>query len=408
MEIFQNVKLGEIISVKGGKRLPAGCNLSKEVTKHPYIRARDIGNGQITFDDPVYLDETTFLRIKNYIVNKGDVCITIVGANVGDVGFVPDFLDGGNLTENAVRLFPKKNNFNKKFLGYCLLTDDIKLQMKQLAGGAAAQPKLGLYKIKELEIPSPSIEIQHRVVSTLSAYTDLIENNEKRIKILESMAQKLYSEWFVKFKFPGHEKMKMVDSGHPDFGMIPDRWSMRTVGETAQFLNGYPFKPSQLGEIGLPIVKIPELRSGILEKTPRNTGDDIPERYLLKNGDILFSWSATLLVNIWNSGTALLNQHLFKVTPREKYLYSFVYIMLQNQIEKYRGYAVGATMQHLRRDVVEGAFIVVPDESILVSFEDVTSKILLEKSLLERSNHNLRKSRDHLIPQLVSGKIEIK
>lgn len=232
MVIFQKTKLGDLVNVKGGKRLPLGHELTNKKTNHPYIRARDIGAGKITFDDPVYVDENTFPLIKSYIVNKDDVCITIVGANVGDIGFVPLSLDGANLTENAVKLFPKDNRLERKFLKYCLLTNEIKLQMKQLAGGGAAQPKLGLYKINKLEIPHPTIENQARIASILSAYDDLIENNEKRIKILEEMANRLYTEWFVKFKFPGHEKMRMVDSG-TEFGKIPEGWEVTRLGEIA-------------------------------------------------------------------------------------------------------------------------------------------------------------------------------
>ncbi len=218
----------------------------------------------------------------------------------------------------------------------------------------------------------------------------------------------MYSEWFVNFKFPGAEKVKIVDSGNPDFGMVPEGWEVKKVGDIAEFLNGYPFKPSQLGEVGLPIVKIPELRSGILDKTPKNSGEKIPRKYLLKNEDILFSWSATLLVNIWNSGEALLNQHLFRVTPKEEYLYSYVYIMLQNQIERYKGHAVGATMQHLRKDVVESAIVILPDAVILKRFEIITGSFLKHISYLLQQNQDLKKSRDLLIPQLVGGRLILK
>lgn len=101
---YPQIKLGKIADIKGGKRLPKGEELTENETEYPYIRAQDIRDGRITFDEPRYITSEIRKRIKNYTVKSKDVCITIVGANVGDVGIVPPFLDGANLTENAVKL----------------------------------------------------------------------------------------------------------------------------------------------------------------------------------------------------------------------------------------------------------------------------------------------------------------
>ncbi len=102
---FEKVQLLRVASIRGGKRLPAGEDFSKEATPHPYIRARDIGEGKIEIHDPVFLNEGTAKKLARYTVRVGDVClITIVGANVGEMGVVPPYLDGANLTENAVKI----------------------------------------------------------------------------------------------------------------------------------------------------------------------------------------------------------------------------------------------------------------------------------------------------------------
>lgn len=119
-EIFS---IDDIAKVKGGKRLPKGHDLQSEETNHPYIRARDIGEGKISFDDPTYLTEETHRHIKNYIVEEGDVVITIVGANVGDVALIPQQFSGANLTENAAKLVLDREKCDPTFLKYQLATD---------------------------------------------------------------------------------------------------------------------------------------------------------------------------------------------------------------------------------------------------------------------------------------------
>ena len=104
MMVYERVRLGEVASIRGGKRLPLGKDFTTTETAHPYIRARDIGGGKVEVNDPVFLDEGTAQKLTRYTVNKGDVCLTIVGANVGEMGVVPPHLDGANLTENAVKI----------------------------------------------------------------------------------------------------------------------------------------------------------------------------------------------------------------------------------------------------------------------------------------------------------------
>jgi type I restriction enzyme S subunit len=148
------VKLGDICDVKGGKRLPNGADFSD--FGYPYIRARDIRGGKVTFQEPVYIDQSIRDKIKNYTVNKNEICITIVGVNVGDVGIVPAFLDGANLTENAAKLINFKG-CDENYLNHYLQSSGIKEQM-QLFSSGSAQDKLGLYKIKLLDVIPSAIE----------------------------------------------------------------------------------------------------------------------------------------------------------------------------------------------------------------------------------------------------------
>lgn len=130
----------------------------------------------------------------------------------------------------------------------------------------AAQKGIRGSELQELTVDCPPLESQRRIATILSAYDELIENNTRRITILEEIARRIYEEWFVRFRFPGHQQVKMVES---DLGLIPEAWRLRAFDEVASFVNGYAFKPDDWGTSGLPIIKIKELKAGIQADTPR-------------------------------------------------------------------------------------------------------------------------------------------
>lgn len=165
------VKLGEICEIKGGKRLPKGSDFSE--TGYPYIRARDIKNGRVTFDSPVFINDELRSRLQRYKVKANDICVTIVGINVGDTGIVPASLDDANLTENAAKL-TNLNGILPHYLNYYLLVDGIKEQLKSYSTGSA-QDKLALYKLGKLDVILPSISNQQKIAGILSAYDELIK-----------------------------------------------------------------------------------------------------------------------------------------------------------------------------------------------------------------------------------------
>ena len=155
---WSNALIEDVCLIKGGKRLPAGHDLTDKITDHPYIRARDIREGKINFTNPKYITEETHQKISSYVVKEGDVIITIVGANIGDIAYIPQEFDGANLTENAVKLTAKQKVLHPLFLKFALLPAHAKEYMQIVASGAA-QGKLGLYKIKKLSIPFPPLPI---------------------------------------------------------------------------------------------------------------------------------------------------------------------------------------------------------------------------------------------------------
>ncbi len=284
-----------------------------------------------------------------------------------------------------------------RFLCYAI-NQQLKL-LKTMSSGSTTK-FLTIRMLHDLNIPFPQINIQQRIVNALGTIDDLIETNQCQIKLLEEAAQRLYKEWFVDLRYPGHENVPVVDG-------VPEDWKKQSMEEIAEYLNGFAFKPSDWGTIGMPIIKIKELNEGVTVDTPRNSGLEIPAKYLIKSGDIVFSWSATLTAKIWDSENGLLNQHLFKVTPRKGIGREFVLQSILKTLDEFANLTTGATMKHIQRGKLSQVFVAVPIETVMNAFEEHASAIRDEILYLSKSNQLLSEARDRLLPKLMSGEIAV-
>lgn len=172
-------RLGKLVEIKSGKRLPQGYDFSDNPTSHPYIRARDIKHGNIDSNDFAYISDEVHKKLKRYIVDENDILLTIV-ANIGDVGYVNKSLQGFNLTENAVRLTHYSERIEPRYLCYYLSQPATKIYMEGLAVGAA-QAKLGIYKIETIKVLLPNINIQKDFSRRIALIHTKIDNLNKQI-----------------------------------------------------------------------------------------------------------------------------------------------------------------------------------------------------------------------------------
>lgn len=272
-------------------------------------------------------------------------------------------------------------------------------RIRAIVGGAAVKGIRGS-DLKLIKVHVPPLDEQIAIRQVVALYDDLIATNQRRIALLEDAARRLYREWFVHLRFPGHESVPVKDG-------VPEGWCKRSMTSVADFVNGFAFKPEHLGEAGLPVVKIPELRSGITSKTPYNPGHIVPQRNHITTGDVLFSWSATLLVNEWGEGPALLNQHLFKVIPHNELHKRLVRFAVEAAIPELTGHAVGATMQHIRRSALDNHLMLVPDDATAAAFAAQADPMMDAVLNLTAQNRELVKARDLLLPKLMSGQLDV-
>lgn len=397
----ERVKLAKVVDVKGGKRLPAGASLSSEPTAHPYIRGQDIRGGRIRASEQLYITEAVFEKIRRYTVKAGDVCVTIVG-NIGDVGFTPLELDGANLTENAVKLIPTTSKLDSRFLAYALLSPEAQQQMKLSAAGAA-QPKLGIYKVNDIEIPLPSIDRQRRIASILSAYDDLIENNTRRIAILKEMARRIYEEWFVRFRFPGHEDVRMVGS---ELGLVPEGWPVQSLYDVADLTYGFPFKSNLFKENGegLGVIRIRDIRD---DYTATRTTEDADLKYRVADGDILVGMDGAFHMGRWAGGVAWLNQRVVRFRPKAGIPRSWLFWVTMEPIKTLESTIVGTTVAHLSARDLKEMRVLVPSKAALEAAAFVLEPMSDLELTLKKKNAVLRVTRDLLLTKLISGELEV-
>jgi len=346
---------------------------------------------------------------EDYILNENDLIVAMTEQAEGLLGssaLVPN----ENLYLHNQRLglvdIIDLSLLDKKYLYYLFNTHIIRDQIKATASGTKVR-HTSPSRIYEAEVEIPSLETQQKIASILSAFDDLIENNTRRIAILEEMARLIYREWFVHYRYPGHEKDELVDSG-TELGEVPEGWGVKSFSDIADFQNGKAFKPKHWQDEGLPIVKIRELKNGFTDNTAYYHGDDIDEKYYIDDGDLLFAWSASLGIFLWYKGQALLNQHIFNVSQKVSYLTKdYLYYALDVSLKEFLTKTAGTTMQHIRKSALDEVHIALPPEAVYKHFDNSISPINSQILTLHKNVQRLKETRDLLLPMLISGKVNV-
>jgi type I restriction enzyme S subunit len=295
-----------------------------------------------------------------------------------------------------------------KYVYYFFSQEGIREQIRSQAGGSS-QPIFNFTTLKNFEIELPSISDQKKVVAILSAYDDLIENNLKRIKILEEMAQMIYREWFVNFRFPEHEKVKMVKS---ELGMIPEGWEVVKSSDCIEINPSTRVdkkKPKPYVDMG----GLSESSMIIESKEFRTCNNGAKYR----NGDTLFARITPCLENgktgfaqFLEEGEVGLGSTEFIVFRSKSLSPEFVYLLART--DEFRNNAIksmtGASgRQRVQIECFDKYFLPQPDKIVLHKFAEVVRPIFQGIYRLDLKNKNLRKTRDLLLPKLISGEIDV-
>ena len=268
-----------------------------------------------------------------------------------------------------------------------------------------------------VDVALPTLNEQKRIGSMLANLDRKIEINRAINHNLEAIAKQLYDYWFVQFDFPNTEGKPYKSSGGKMVWNeklkreIPEEWHCGNLFEIATFTNGLAcqkFRPKD-GEVPLPVIKIREMHDGISSDT-EEVSPNIPESVKVYNGDVLFSWSASLEVMLWACGLGGLNQHIFKVTSANDFPKSFYYFQLLNYVDVFKKMAEArkTTMGHITQDHLQQSTIAIPDNKDIVDkFEKRISPIFAQMVKLQEEIQQLSKQRDAFLPLLMNGQVSV-
>ena len=307
----------------------------------------------------------------------------------------------------------KKDKVDNDFLFYAL-RNYVQHIKKRSQGSVFDTINLKSFDLMEIEIPK-TISTQQKIAKVLSDLDAKIEINNRINIELEAMAKTLYDYWFVQFDFPDtNGKPYKSTGGKMDWNAelkreIPEGWEVKMLLDIATFVNGLAcqkFRPKE-NEDSYRVIKIREMGTGFTENS-EFVSTNIPEKVVIHNGDILFSWSATLDVKIWTGGTGALNQHIFKITSND-FPKSYFYFELLNYLQHFKMQAElrKTTMGHITQDHLRQSRITIPTLELIEKLDEILKPILDKKVKLEEENQELASLRDWLLPMLMNGQVSV-
>lgn len=336
---------------------------------------------------------------------KGDILYSEIRPKNRRFAFV-DFDSEDYVASTKLMVLRKKNDrISSHFLFQLLRGADTISKLQMIAESRSGTfPQITYTELANLNILLPPLSEQKAIAATLSCLDDKIELNNRISKTLEEMAQAIFKSWFVDF-----EPFQDGEFEDSELGRIPKGWRVDSLDSIANYLNGLAMQKHRpkTNEF-LPVIKIKELRQGFTDDSSDKASVNIPKDYIINDGDVIFSWSGTLMVKIWTGGIGALNQHLFKVTS-ESYEKWFYYLWTLKHLENFKAIAQdkATTMGHIKRSHLTESKVIIPNNADMKTLSDILNPILTQLIEINIQNHTLTAIRDTLLPKLMSGEIRV-
>ncbi len=398
------VQLGTLAGVRSGFSFKSKDWKADGV---PVIKIANLKDGFITLRGCSFVDENVARDASEFYLDPGDILISMTGY-IGEVARVRD--EGRMLLNQRVGKFSIKNPtaLDSGFLFCCLRDPNLKETFIAHAYGAA-QPNISPSLIEQQEIPLPPISIQRRIAKILLAYDDLININQRRIKILEAMARALYREWFVHFRFPGHESATFIES---EKGDIPEGWSLKALSSVGTMALGGT--PSRKVNAYWGRGDIPWLKSGALNATRVISASEYITKdalassatKLLPRKAVVVAITGAILVSYLEI-EACANQSVIGIYNFDGVGSEYLHLLLEQNIKALENLMTGSAQQHINKEVLGAVKILVPPASVMHSFCDQATPIYEQIRALLFATENLRCTRDLLLPRLLSGELDV-
>ena len=425
MEEWKEYKLGEICTKIGSGATPKGGKEAYLGGDTSLIRSQNVLDFSFSWDGLAYIDDEQAAKLNGVIIERGDVLLNITGDSVARACIVPESALPARVNQHVSIIRGNTaivlNDYILYFLQYK------KPYLLSLSKGGATRNALTKGMIEDLLIPLPPIFKQAEIVRVLKSLDDKIEVNRRIndnfylafIEVmliwlltslindnLEQQAQALFKYWFADF-----EPFKDGEFKDTELGLIPKGWEVVSLSAIADYINGLAmqkYRPIE-GEKGLPVLKIKELGQGNTDNSSELCSPSlIGEKYIIDDGDIIFSWSGTLMVKVWCGGKCGLNQHLFVVEPKDYpnwFAYQWTRHHLDNFIHIAKDKAV--TMGHIKRGELDKAKVVVPDGTSMAAIDSMMKPLHSQIISNKIESRRLASLRDTLLPRLMSGELRV-
>jgi type I restriction enzyme S subunit len=356
----------------------------------PFVMATDVVNGKVDLVNCKFITENQAEGLNKGFSISGDVLLTHK-ASIGRTAIV------GKLETPYIMLTPQvtyyrvidKEKLNNKYLKYYFDSPVFQDTLANHGDSGSTRAYIGITAQRELPICIPPLPEQQSIANILSSLDDKIDLLHRQNKTLEQMAETLFRQWFIE------------EAG--------EDWIETPLSQVANFLNGLACQkhPPKNATDKLPVLKIKELNSGISESSDWATSEVKPE-YIIENGDVIFAWSASLMVKVWNGEKCVLNQHLFKVTSKE-YPKWFYLMWCKHHLDEFISISSShaTTMGHIKRGDLDAAMVLVPSDDELEFMSEKMTPILNKQIGIAKQIKTLEKLRDNLLPKLMSGEVRV-
>lgn len=408
--VWKTVPLGALAEFRNGINYSKD-NFGKGVK---VINVKDFQDLSLApFENLDEINPNGIVKEENFLLD-GDIIFVRSNGNrqlIGRSLFVSKPLEKVTHSAFTIRTrFVSKHVF-PRFFAY-LFRSNIIRQYLSAHGNGTNISNLNQNILSNLEVPLPPFCEQRKIASILSTYDDLIENNTRRIEILEQMAKLIYEEWFVKFRFPGYEKVKMVSS---ELGEIPEGWEVKKLPDLcSKVIDGTHDSPKP-SEKGYFLVTGKHIVNGFINFSDcylisPEEHSKVIQRSKPEKGDIIFSNIGTLgsiaLVD-QDFEFSIKNVALFKPLENLYSNYLYLYFSLPETYNRMERKASGTSQKFFSLNFLRNLKIVEPPKDLLHKFDNAVKPLIEERSILNKKNQNLLKTRDLLLPKLTSGEIDV-
>ena len=398
MSKWEEKRLGELIDVN-----PETLSLSKYKGSIQYIDIASVNNGRL--DGYTEYDISEAPSRARRIIKNDDIIFSTVRPNLRAYYYVRNCPDNA-ICSTGFSVLRAKKEVDSRFI-YSLVTENSFVDYLTLVAKGSAYPAVDTVDFKNAKVTVPGLPTQKRIADVLSAYDDLIENNNKRISLLEKAAQEIYKEWFVRFRFSGHEKAKFVNG-------LPEGWEVKRIKDLVEVGRGSSPRPitdeKYFIDGQIPWIKIADATASkvFIFKTKEHVNEyGASYSRKLKPGSLILAASGTLGFPMFLAVEGCIHDGWlyfsdFTTVPAE-----YIYYVLYSLRDYFNNLSYGAAIQNINTDIVRKSKVIVPREDILKSFVMQVSNIHEQIKLLEMKKQNLIKQRDLLLPRLMSGKLEV-